>query len=97
MDLILCSHLWGAWTRIDWNEFNSLSELERSLNLEQEAERVKKREREIFLVVDDDDDGNEVNVKQKCETEASHKQSTASCRKPRPAVCCSETILCIHI
>lgn len=34
MDLILCWHLQGAWTGIDWNEFNSLSELERSLNLE---------------------------------------------------------------
>lgn len=27
MDLILCWCLLGAWTGIDWNEFNSLSEL----------------------------------------------------------------------
>lgn len=38
MDLILCWYLQGAWTRIDWNEFNSLSELERSLNWEHEDE-----------------------------------------------------------
>lgn len=41
MDLILCWHLRGAWTRIDWNEFNSLSELERSLNLEHKEERER--------------------------------------------------------
>ena len=38
MGLILCWQLWGAWTGIDWNEFNSLSELERRLNLEHAEE-----------------------------------------------------------
>lgn len=56
MDLILCRHLppVGACTGIDWNEFNSLSELERSLNLEHEEEEicpVPQRKRDIFFVV----------------------------------------------
>lgn len=55
MDLILCWYLRGAWTGIDWNEFNSLSELERSPDLEHKEEiwpaHQRKRESEIFIAV----------------------------------------------
>lgn len=91
MDLILCLHLWGSWTRIDWNEFNSLSELERSLNLEHKAEGER-----FSLVVDDD--GNEMNVKQKWD------RKWGICRNHRPIsvlfriyLDCLHKHLCTHM
>lgn len=53
LDLILCWHLQGARTGIDWNELNSLSELERGLELEQMERKfgpVHQRKRERFAL-----------------------------------------------